>query len=153
MASRKVFGPDSVSTRENITVRLVSKKLKAYGYPAEYFVRHVPTALAEDIVNAIGAVDEIDAPIIEKEQAVKRVLCDHVLCDRDGAMAFADNYELVYSLPMSVINEMLQGWITEFAVMGTPGKMVEDLSAEVQDSLGELAKKNLASATSSTSGE
>jgi len=151
--SRKIFGPDSVTTRENITVRLASKKLKAYGYPAEYHVRHVPTDLADELVSAVRMIDETDASTSEKEKAIKRLLCDHILCDGAGVLAFADNYDVVYGLPMSVVNEMLQGWQQEFCVIGSPAKMMDELSEAVRESLGDLAKKNLVAETSSTCGE
>ena len=153
MPSRKVFGPDSVTTRENITVRLTSKKLKAYGYPAQYHVRHVPTDLADDIVSAVKMIDDTDVETIEKEKALKRILCDHILCDGEGSLEFSDNYEVVYSLPMSVIAEMLEGWTAEFSIVATPGKLLEDLCEAVRDSLGDLAKKNSEQTTSSSSGE
>ena len=153
MSSRQIFSPDAKPMSDGgIRVKLRSAKLRAYGYPSDYYVRYLPAKDASEILGAIRTIADDETMTAEQqERAAKRLLCDFILCDSDGAPIFAGNYETVYSLPMSVANDMIMGWVEEFAVTGVDSIPFDQLSEAVRDSIGEEAKKKSEPTTSSPS--
>lgn len=142
MASRQIFSPESETTRSNLRVKLRSDKLRSYGYPSDYYVRYLPSEQASEIIGTIQTIaDQDEMSPTDQERAVKRLLCDHILCDNAGEMVFAGNYDTMYALPMSVANDMITGWMNEFSVTGVSAIPIDELSEAMRESIAEDAKK------------